>query len=118
VDAKIKPGMMLRIVDVQGALNLLRRQISIPLVLEVSDDVVPENTDEYAVTSDGVLRGADAEHRVALDVRQLAQLYAGYLPARQLARRGLIRPSSEKALESLEELFPSNDPWVFPLDRF
>ena len=118
VDAKIEPGMMLRIVDVEGALNLLQREISVPLVLKVSDDVVPENTGDYTVTNGSVLRGADVEHRVALDVRRLAQLYAGYLPARQLARRGLIKPNSETSLRLLEDLFPADDPWVFPLDRF
>lgn len=118
VEAKIEPDMMLRLVDVEGALNQLNRGISEPLVLEVSDDVIPENNGEYTVGVGKVTRGADAEERVALDVRRLAQLYAGYLPARQLARRGLIRVSSETALELLEALFPAGDPWVFPLDRF
>lgn len=118
VEAKIKPDMMLRIVDVEGALGLLRREIGEPLVLEVSDDVLPENAGGYTIGKGSVLRGAEADHRVALDVRQLAQLYAGYLPVRELARRGLIEVSSAAALGLLEELFPAGDPWVFPLDRF
>ena len=118
VDARIHPDMMLRIVDVKGALGLLRRTASEPLVLEVSDDVTPENTGEYTFGGDEVVCGAEAGERVALDVRQLSQLYAGYLPARELARLGLIKPHSEKALELLEEMFSAADPWVFPLDRF
>lgn len=118
VDARIEPDMMLRIADVEGALGLLRRKISEPLVLEVSDDVIPENNGEYTIGVGDVVRGAEAEERVALDVRQLAQLYAGYLPARELARRGYIEPGSGRALELLEEMFPVSDPWVFPLDRF
>lgn len=118
VDARVHPDMMLRLVDVEGALGLLRRKISTPLVLEVSDDVIPENTGEYAIGSGEVVRGAEAEERVALDVRQLAQLFAGYLPARELARHGLIKPGSERALELLEDMFPAGDPWVFSLDRF
>ncbi|MGB3683304.1 MAG: GNAT family N-acetyltransferase, partial [Rubrobacteraceae bacterium] len=47
VDARLHPDMMLRIVDVEGALNLLRRTTGEPLVLEVSDDVIPENSGEY-----------------------------------------------------------------------
>ncbi|MGB3683206.1 MAG: sterol carrier protein domain-containing protein, partial [Rubrobacteraceae bacterium] len=112
------PDMMLRIVDVEGALNLLRRTTGEPLVLEVSDDVIPENSGEYTVGGGEVVRGAEAGERVALDVRRLAQIYAGYLPARELARHGHIDPGSEKALELLEETFPAGDPWVFPLDRF
>ena len=118
VDAKIEPDMMLRIVDVEGALGLLHREISEPLALEVSDNVVPDNTGVYTVGGGEVVRGAEAGERVTLDVRQLAQLYAGYLPARELVRRGYIRAGSEKALELLEEMFPAGDPWVFSLDRF
>ncbi len=117
VEAKVEPDQMLRLVDVEGALNLLDREGG-PLVLEVSDDTLPENAGEYTVGSGEVVRGAEAEDRVALDVRQLAQLYAGYLPARQLARRGLIEPSSPGTLETLEQLFPVGDPWLFPPDHF
>jgi hypothetical protein len=48
----------------------------------------------------------------------LAQLYAGYLPARQLARHELVAPSSPHALDLLEELFPVGDPWLFAPDHF
>ena len=118
VDARVHPDMMLRLLDVEGALNLLHRRTGEPLVLEVSDDVIPENAGEYTVGGGEVVRGAEARERVALDVRQLAQLYAGYLPARELVRRGYIEPGTEKAIELLEEMFPAGDPWVFSLDRF
>jgi predicted acetyltransferase len=65
-----------------------------------------------------VVRGAEAEQRVELDVRRLAQLYAGYLPARQLAHHGLVEANSPEALELLEALFPVDDPWVYPPDHF
>ena len=118
VDARVHPDMMLRLVDVEGALNLLGRTAGEPLVLEVSDDVIPENNGEYTFGDGEVVRGVEAGERIALDVRRLAQLYAGYLPARELARLGHIEPNSGRALGLLEELFPSGDPWVFPLDRF
>lgn len=118
VKAEIEPQFMLRIVDVKGALELLDRSVEGPLVLEISDDGIPENSGAYTVSNGEVVRGTDSEDRIVLDVRQLAQLYAGYLPARQLARRGLVRADSERALELLEALFPAGDPWVAPLDRF
>jgi predicted acetyltransferase len=118
VEAKIEPEFMLRLVDVEGALGLLRRGIGEPLVLEVADDVIPENTGEYTVGDGEVVRGAEAAERVALDVRRLAQLYTGYLPAAQLARHGLVEPSSTAALELIGELFPVGDPYVFPPDHF
>jgi len=118
VNAKVEPDQMLRLVDVEGALRFLDRATDEPLVLEVADDVIPENAGEYTVGGGGVFRGAEAAEKVALDVRQLARLYAGYLPARRLARRGLVRPRSTEALERLEALFPVGDPCLFAPDHF
>jgi predicted acetyltransferase len=121
IKAEVSPEFMLRLVDVGGALGLLRREAEEPLTLEVTDDVLPENTGLYTLgagLSGEVAPGAEAPERVALDVRQLAQLYAGYLPAESLARHGLIRPGSPRALELLGQLFPPGDPWVFPPDHF
>ena len=118
VDAKIEPDQMLRLVDVEGALRLLDRKGGGPLVLEVSDDTVPENAGEYTIGGGEVVRGAEAGDRVSLDVRQIAQLFAGYLPARQLARHGLVEAGSPGALDLLEQLFPVGDPWLFGRDHF
>ena len=118
VDAKVEPDQMLRLVDVEGALAHLDRKTGGPLVLEVSDDTIPENAGAYTVGGGAVARGVEAEDRVALDVRQLAQLYAGYLPARQLARHGLVEAGSPRATDLLDELFPTGDPWLFVPDHF
>jgi predicted acetyltransferase len=118
VDAKIDPDQMLRLVDVEGALGYLQRTPEAPLVLDVSDDVIPENAGEYTVADGNVVRGAEAGESVSLDVRQLAQLYAGYLPTSNLARHGLIQASSPEALDLLEALFPVGDPWLFGPDHF
>jgi predicted acetyltransferase len=118
VKAEIEPEFMLRLVDVEGALNLLHRAVEEPLVLEVSDDVIEDNAGSYTVGDGEVVRGEEAAERVALDVRQLAQLYAGYLTVRQLARHGLVNPGSPGALEILDSLFPVDDPWVYPPDHF
>jgi predicted acetyltransferase len=118
VKAEVEPEFMLRLVDVEGALKLLDRTVERPLVLEVSDGVIEGNAGSYTVGSGEVIRGAEAEARVALDVRQLAQLLAGYLPAHQLARHGLVEANSPEALELLEALFLVDDPWVFPPDHF
>jgi predicted acetyltransferase len=109
---------MLRLVDVEGALGYLERAPEMPLVLDISDDVIPENAGEYTVAKGKVVRGAEAAESISLDVRQLAQLYAGYLPARDLARHGLIQASSSGALDLLESLFPQGDPWLYAPDHF
>jgi len=121
VNTHIKPGFMLRLVSVEGVFELLacRRDIlGAPLVLEVEDDVIAENAGEYVIGGDGPIHDTEAEERVALDVRQLAQLYAGYLSTRQLAHQGKLRPNSAKALELLERYFPPSDPYVSPPDDF
>lgn len=118
VEAKVEPEKMLRLVDVEGALSHLARPVPEPLVLEVSDDAIPENAGLYTVGEGNVVRGAAAPERVSLDVRRLAQLYAGYLSVEHLHRRGLIAPGSGRALELLDAIFPAGDPWVFPLDHF
>jgi predicted acetyltransferase len=118
VDAKIDPDQMLRLVDVEDALGYLQRTPEAPLVLDVSDEVIPENAGEYTVAEGKVVRGAEAKESVSLDVRQLAQLYAGYLPAGDLARHGLVRVSSPEALDLLGGLFPQGDPWLSGPDHF
>lgn len=121
VDTHVSPEFMLRLVSVQGALELLNHRsvfLRTPLVLEVEDDVISENAGEYTIGDSGVVRGAKAEDRVRLDVRRLAQLYAGYLSARQLVGLDLVRPNSSRAFELLNTLFPSGDPYVSPPDHF
>lgn len=118
VKMELYTGLMLRIVDVEGALGYLEREIPEPLVLEVSDDVIPENNGEFTVGEGEVRRGARTGHRVRLDVRQLSQLYAGYLSGRSLAGVGLIEADSGDALDLLEAYLPAGDPFVFPGDHF
>jgi predicted acetyltransferase len=118
VNAKIEPDQMLRLVDVEDALGYLECVSEAPLVLDVRDDVIPENSGEYTIGDGKVIRGAEAGKSVSLDVRQLAQLYAGYLPARDLARHRLVQPSSPEALDLLGALFPLGDPWLYGPDHF
>ena len=120
VEARVSPEFMLRILNVEEALRLLQRTSEAPLILDVKDDEMSENAGLYTIggSNGDVIRGAQAGERVMLDVRQLAQLYAGYLPVRQLVRSGLVKPGSARAVELLEEFFPPGDPWLFPPDHF
>ena len=118
VKAVIEPDQMLRLVDVETALGYLGGAPEEPLVLNVKDDVIAENQGEYTIGHGRVVRGAETEQSVTLDVRQLAQLYAGYLPAGELARHDLIQPSSAEALELLDALFPLGDPLLSRPDHF
>jgi predicted acetyltransferase len=118
VRASIDPDQMLRLVDVETALGYLERASEEPLVLDVRDDVIEENQSKYTIGQGKVVRATEAEQSVTLDVRQLAQLYAGYLPAKDLARHDLVQPSSTEALELLDSLFPVGDPRLYRPDHF
>ena len=118
VKASIDPDQMLRLLDVETALGYLELAPEEPLVLDVRDDVIPENHGQYTVGYGKVVRGAEAEQSVSLDVRQLAQLYAGYLPVEDLARHDLLDASSPWALRLLDSLFPAGDPWLSRPDHF
>jgi predicted acetyltransferase len=118
VKASIEPDQMLCLVDVEKALGYLQLTPEAPLVLDVKDDVIPDNHGQYTIADGKVARGAKVEESVSLDVRQLAQLYAGYLPAKDLARHSLLDASSPEALELLDSLFPVGDPWLYGLDHF
>ena len=109
---------MLRLVDVETALGYLERASEEPLVLDVRDDVIEENQSKYTIGHGKVVCASEAEQSVTLDVRQLAQLYAGYLPAKDLARHDLVQPSSTRALELLDSLFPVGDPRLYRPDHF
>jgi predicted acetyltransferase len=118
VDARIEPDQMLRLVDVEGALNHLELASEEPLVLHVRDDAIPENAGEYTIGYGKVIRGVQATQSVSLDVRRLAQLYAGYVPVKDIARHGLLDASSPEALNLLHSLFPPGDPWLSGPDHF
>ena len=118
VKASIDPDQMLRLVDVETALGYLELAPQESLVLDVRDDVIAENQGEYTIGCGEVVRGVEAEKSVSHDVRQLTQLYAGYLPARELARHDLLQLSSTGALELLDLLFPVGDPRLYRPDHF
>jgi predicted acetyltransferase len=53
VNARLAPEFMLRLVDVEQALKLLRLNVNTLFVLEVTDDVIPENAGEYTIAPSG-----------------------------------------------------------------
>ena len=103
VDAKIEPDQMLRLVDVEGALGT-RAHARAPLVLDLSDDVIPENSGEYTLAAGEVVRRRRGER---LARRTPARPALRRVPsASDLARHGLVRASSPEALDLLGALFP------------
>jgi predicted acetyltransferase len=106
---------MLRLVDVRAALE--RRGYS-PAVrgevhLRVRDAVFPENARRWTVEAAGgrgnVREGGSGA--IAIDVRGLAALYSGYLPAEDLRSAGLCE-GSDADLAHATALFAGPAPWL------
>jgi predicted acetyltransferase len=94
--ARIAEGLFVRLVDVPAALTARRYLAPVDAVLQVTDDLRPDNAGRWRLT--GGPDGASCEPTtapadIALDVRDLAALYlgGGLLPA--LVRAGLARES-------------------------
>ncbi len=112
VEEKSRPGYMLRILDVQKALQERSwpAKASGSFSLAVRDDLFEWNNRILRLDFSGGLLTTEtllpeSKADLTCDVRQLAQLYTGYLSPLKLAQYGLIEVSSADALNVAQELF-------------
>jgi predicted acetyltransferase len=113
-------GWMTRIVDVPAALSSrgYPSGLNAELLLDVADDVVPENEGAWRLTvSDGrgvVERAAGGEGntpRVTVDIRGLAQLYTGFAAPATLRRTGHLQ-GDDVACGAAAGIFGGSLPWM------
>jgi len=106
---------LLRLVDVPAALagRGYPPSLALELHLDVRDTALARNAGRLVVAIAGgraeVERGGDG--RVVADVRGLAPLYSGYLPASELAASGLLA-GPNAGLAALELAFGGAVPWM------
>ena len=100
----VRDETWLRLVDVPSA--LAGRTYGDPgrVVIEVSDDLLPENEGRYLVTPEGVKR-TDREPDLSLDVAALGAAYLGRPAWRGLVLAGRVHVLTPGALEEAEHLF-------------
>ncbi|WP_026361460.1 GNAT family N-acetyltransferase [Amycolatopsis nigrescens] len=103
----------LRILDVPAALAARTYQRAEPVVLEVSDALLPENSGRYRITADGAERlGDDTEAEVRLGVDVLAMIYLGAWAPSALAATGRLQARTPEAARRADELFGTPvKPW-------
>ncbi|MBB4683592.1 putative acetyltransferase [Amycolatopsis jiangsuensis] len=103
--------LWLRLVDVPAALAARTYGTADPVVLDVADRMLPDNTGRYRIGPDGVERtGAAAD--LALDVDTLAMLYLGEWRPATLALAGRITGADPGALSRADALFrTAQRPW-------
>jgi predicted acetyltransferase len=107
--------MMLRIVDVAGALSArgYPAGVSAELQLDVRDELLPSNNGRFVLTvmdqRASVRSGGTGQ--VGLHVRDLAALYSGYLTPQELRAAGSLE-GSEADLATAAQIFAGPRPWT------
>ncbi len=103
--------LFVRLVDVGVALAARTYASDEPLVLEVEDAFLPENSGRWRIGG-GAAERTDDEAELALDVNEVASLYLGAFTASELVRAGLVRELREGAAQHADRLFAtSRKPW-------
>lgn len=94
----LETALFLRIVDVPSALSARRYAAPIDLVIEVADDVLPENVGRWHLVGDTTqarCKPTRAPADLRLDVRELGAIYLGGTSLRSLAAAGLVEGRPE-----------------------
>lgn len=113
-----RPDVMLRVVDVIGALSALCYPLEekLTLRLKIMDKWAEWNNGIFRLAiTDGqgvVEKLADDEWDVAMDVGALALLLSGASDCRQLAWRGLLQARQTENLGVCQRLWPQQDNWL------
>ncbi|WP_439380373.1 GNAT family N-acetyltransferase [Amycolatopsis lexingtonensis] len=101
----------IRLVDVPKALAAREYGPGEPVVVEVTDPLLPDNSGTYRITPDGAERG-DGPAVLRLDVTTLAMLYLGTWKASALAGVGRIEVRDAAAPAAADALFGTRSvPW-------
>ncbi|MGW4057077.1 GNAT family N-acetyltransferase [Amycolatopsis sp. NPDC004747] len=109
--AAVEDDLWLRPVDVAAALAARTYRAAAPVVLAVTDRLLPANAGHYEIGPDGVRR-TDAAADLALDVDTLGMLYLGHWAATTLAAAGRVEVRDAAALGRADELFTTTAaPW-------
>lgn len=118
---EVKAGPMVRLVDVEEALEAISYPASVDasLTLSVEDGLAAWNDDTFVLEISGgsvdVSRTDDSPD-VSMDVGSLSQLFVGYRPIERLALEGDAVIHTESAANALAEAFPEEP--VFLRENF
>jgi predicted acetyltransferase len=106
-------GLWLRLVDLEAGLRARRFEQSEPVVLEVTDEVLPRNAGRWSVGPESSER-SEADPDVALDVTDLACAYLGAFTFERLAAAGRARELRPGGLARGTALFATPIPPYCP----
>ncbi len=103
-------GLWLRLVDVGTALAARSYATPGPLVLEVTDDVLPANAGRWRLDGPGAVARTEARPDLRLDVADLAAVYLGAFRFADLARAGRVVELRPGALDEADRAFAATVP--------
>jgi predicted acetyltransferase len=107
---RLGDGLWLHLVDVEAALRGRSYGRGEAVVLDVRDDLAPENAGRFRVG--GSVERTDDEAELSLDVRDLASVYLGGFSFEQLALAGRVEERAPGALARATALFRTPlPPW-------
>jgi predicted acetyltransferase len=106
---------MTRIIDIKNALALrgYPDDVSGELHLDVRDDVLPMNHGRFVLRVNEGRAEATSGGRgtLSMDIRGLAPLFTGFLPARTLKNLGFLN-GDDASLRDATRLFAGSEPWM------
>lgn len=103
--------LWLRLIDVPAALHARTYGSAEPVVIEVADQLLPENAGRYLITPDGAQR-TEQQASIRMDVDALAMLYLGEWSPSTLADIGRISTDDPAEVAALDGLLgASHRPW-------
>ena len=106
---RIGDGLWVRLVDVGAALSARAYGGDGPVVFEVEDAFLPENTGRWKLAG-GKAERTDEAADLALDVRELGAAYLGGFTFGELLRAGLVREVTEGGAARADALFLTSSP--------
>jgi predicted acetyltransferase len=106
---RVGDGLWVRLVDVGAALAARAYGGDGPVVLEVEDAFLPENTGRWRVAGGEVAR-TEEEPDLALDVGELGAAYLGGFSFGELARAGVVHEAREGGAARADAVFRTDAP--------
>ena len=101
---RISDGLWVRLVDVGAALSARAYAATSPVVFEVEDPFLPDNSGRWRL-ADGKAERTEDEADLALDVGELGSAYLGGFAFGELVRAGVVSELRDGAAARADAVF-------------